>query len=88
MPNWCYTNMCISGSKETIDRIYTPLLLAYKANYHKGDNTKFQDGWLGNLVKFFGEDINVNDVDFCCRGYIEQLERITDCDIALDTDSA
>ena len=79
MPNWCYTDMYIKGSKEEVKRLQE--LLHKWISKNQVNSPKYAylgDNWLGNVVHGAGFKTSDEAGDgYKCRGYIEYLGEVT-----------
>lgn len=94
MPNWCSTNIRISGKKNDINRLYKRFSEAIelddgdrKPGYFTSDLTHYGQHWLGNLLLYIGED--VENTNIRCRGTVSYYELCDDGEgITIQTDTA
>lgn len=67
MPNWCYTDITITGEKKDIKLLHDELEKATSRNYI---NNGFGTSWLGNVVEYMGHSYE----DVLCRGIIDDMQ--------------
>lgn len=83
MPNWCFASYVIEGEKKEIDKLelmMRKLDSMEKPAVENGFGTK----WLGCLVHEMGG----NWEEVRCRGSWSELERVDDCAIRFNTETA
>jgi hypothetical protein len=80
MPNWCFSEISITGDKKELSILKDNL---EKAKIHKGTENSFGEGWLGNIVEYLGYDYN----SIPCRGSITDYNYL-DNEIILTTETA
>lgn len=71
MPNWCYTNVRISASHKSIQRLSEEFEKAFALD----EETDFGEMWLGKLLLHIGmplQDVVYGDIR--CRGEIEDID--------------
>ena len=86
MPNWCFSSVSITDSKEKLDVIEKEMNNALSANPIGAD---FGNMWLGNLLLHIGFDKDtVVYGNIRCRGSVVYLDRTKDDELIVDTETA
>lgn len=89
MPNWCYTSYEVNGSKSDIDLLFNFIDEACSGKWDKTAHSDFGVNWLGNLALELGikkDDVVHNTTP--CRGYFNDVDRITDNSLIFSTETA
>ena len=94
MPNWCFTQIHISGKKKNIQELYerfSNVIERDDGGQRVGEYTsslsRYGKRWLGNLLLAVGE--NVETTKIRCRGTVEYYELGADGDeISIQTETA
>ena len=95
MPNWCLTNIHISGKKSDIQTLYKRFSDAIERDdggqepgYFTAGLTHYGKRWLGNLLLYIGEEIKENGGPRC-RGTVSYYDLCDDGEgITIQTDTA
>jgi hypothetical protein len=73
VPNWCFTDYTIFGSEENVRKAHDVVQEALHTVYVENADR----GWLGNLLCYFGEYKEYEDLTdrlkYGCRGFVQDV---------------